>query len=39
MEESEENTTLKSISGEALYEHIENTDESARISSKCTYAR
>jgi len=39
MDESEENITLKSISGEALYEHIENTDESARVSSKCIYAR
>jgi len=39
MEESEEKITIKSISGETLYEHIENTDESERVSSKCIYAR
>lgn len=39
MEELEEKITLKSISGEALYEHIENTDESERVSSKCIFAR
>jgi len=39
MEESDENITLKSISGEALYEHIEYTDENARVSSKCIVAR
>lgn len=39
MEVLEDNISLKSTSEEALYEHIENTDESARVSSKCIFAR
>lgn len=39
MEESDENIILKSTSGDALYDHIENTNGSTRVSSKCMMAR
>jgi len=39
MEESDENVILKSTNGEALYDHIENTNGSTWVSSKCIMAR